>query len=359
MRAYNFCAGPATIPEPVLEQAKNELSEWGSLGASVMEISHRSGEFIEVATNAERNLRKLLNVGDNYAVLFMQGGASLQFAGVPMNLLIDRADYLQTGAWSKKAYQEVSRYQMLGSAHLVASGEDSNYTDVPCPSTWQLSERADYFHYCSNETIHGVYTDIPKNISSPLVCDMSSDILSRPIDVDRFGLIYAGAQKNIGPAGLSLVIINKDLLGRASHICPSVMNYTLQADNGSMVNTPPTFAWYLSGLVFEWLIGEGGVAAIYEQNKAKAQLLYQTIDESSFYHNSVAPACRSIMNVPFSLADDRLDVLFLQKASECGLVNLKGHRLVGGMRASLYNALPLKAVGALTDFMNDFERTHA
>lgn len=359
MRAYNFCAGPAAIPEPVLQKAQNELSEWGDVGSSIMEISHRSKTFTEVALRAEQALRQLLDINDDYAVLFMQGGASLQFAGVPMNLLANRADYLQTGAWSKKAYQEANRYTMLGTTQLVASGEDSHYTDVPCRSTWQLSERADYFHYCSNETIHGVYTDIPKDVSSPLVCDMSSDILSRPIDVSRFGLIYAGAQKNIGPAGLSVVIVQKQLLGRANGICPSVMNYTLQADNGSMVNTPPTFAWYLSGLVFEWLIGEGGVAAIYEQNKAKARLLYQTIDNSSLYHNRVAPACRSIMNVPFTLADDALDTLFLQKAAERGLLNLKGHRLVGGMRASLYNAMPLAGVVALTDFMQDFEKTHA
>lgn len=359
MRHHNFSAGPASIPSEVLLRAKEELCEWRDVGSSVMEISHRSADYIELAAQAESNLRKLMGINDDYAVLFLQGGASLQFAGVPMNLLHGQADYLETGAWSKKAYHEACRYTMLGSAHLVASGAECGYIDVPDRSVWQVSDKADYFHYCSNETIHGVYVDIPKlHNDTPLVCDMSSDILSRPIDVNRFGLIYAGAQKNIGPAGLTVVIIKKELLERANAICPSVMNYTLQKNADSMLNTPATYSWYLAGLVFEWLLAKGGVSAIYEANQQKAQLLYDTIDGSDFYHNAVNPTCRSIMNVPFFLADDKLNTLFLQKARVHGLLNLKGHRMVGGMRASIYNAIGLEAVQALCHFMQSFEKEH-
>lgn len=357
-RLFNFCAGPATMPTAVLQRAQDELLDWQNLGASVMEISHRSADYIELASRAEQNLRTLMNINDDYAVLFLQGGASLQFAGIPMNLLSGVADYLDTGAWSTKAYKEAARYDGLGRINLVASGKDSNYTDVPSVDTWQLSEKADYFHYCSNETIHGVQIfDTPK-VDAPLVADMSSNILSAPINVNDFGLIYAGAQKNIGPAGLTLVIVQKELLGRAANICPSVMNYTAQAEADSMLNTPATYAWYLAGLVFEWMIEQGGVEAIAKINEQKAKLLYHAIDNSSFYHNAVNPAYRSLMNVPFTLADSSLDKLFLEQAKQAGLLNLKGHRMVGGMRASLYNAVGLDAVEALVAFMVDFEKTH-
>lgn len=355
-RLHNFSAGPAGMPTKVLERAKEELLHWNSTGTSVMEVSHRGADYVALAHKAESNLRQLMRIDDAYAVLFLQGGASLQFAGVPMNLLQGTADYLETGAWSKKAYQEASRYTMLGQINLVASGKEGNYTDVPQRNAWRLTDKADYFHYCSNETIHGIYTDVPSSINAPLVCDMSSDILSRPVDVSRFGIIYAGAQKNIGPAGLSVVIIKKELLDKASSICPSVMNYSLQAKADSMLNTPATYAWYLAGLVFEWLLEKGGVPAIYEQNQAKAKLLYETIDGSSFYHNAINPTCRSIMNIPFTLADNSLDEVFLKQAKTAGLLALKGHRSVGGMRASIYNALELESVQVLVDFMMDFEK---
>lgn len=349
------------MPTEVLQKAQAELLDWQGLGASVMEISHRSGDYVAVATQAEQNLRQLLDISDDYAVLFLQGGAALQFASVPLNLLNGGvADYLDTGAWSSKAYKEALRYQSagLGRVNLVASGADSRYTEVPEHPTWQLSDNARYFHYCSNETIHGVQIfDTPK-VDVPIVADMSSNILSAPIDVNDFGLIYAGAQKNIGPAGLTLVIVRKDLLEQVSPWCPSVMNYKAQMEADSMLNTPATFSWYLAGLVFEWLLAQGGVAHIAKINEQKADLLYGTIDASSFYHNDVKRAYRSVMNVPFRLADETLDKLFLQKSQAAGLLNLKGHRAVGGMRASIYNAVSLQAVQALVDFMVDFEKTH-
>lgn len=360
-RAYNFCAGPASLPTAVLQKAQNELLDWQQLGVSVMEISHRSSDYIELAQRAESNLRRLLGIGDDYAVLFLQGGATLQFAGVPLNLLNGVADYLDTGAWSSKAYQEAKRYEAIGTINLVASA-GGDYISIPKSDTWQLSHKASYFHYCSNETIHGVSMQAPtvNEIGDvPLVVDMSSDILSKPIDVNRFGLIYAGAQKNIGPAGLTLVIIRRDLLGRASAICPSVMNYELQAKNDSMLNTPATYSWYLAGLVFEWLLAQGGLDAIAALNEQKSKLLYDTIDESDFYDNHVDKAYRSMMNVPFFLADSRLEQQFLQQAKQAGLLNLKGHRMIGGMRASIYNAVQLPAVQALVEFMKDFEKTQA
>ncbi|MDO4426670.1 MAG: 3-phosphoserine/phosphohydroxythreonine transaminase [Moraxella sp.] len=360
-RAFNFCAGPATMPTEVLEKAGVELLDWRGLGVSVMEVSHRGADYIAIAEKAEQDLRKLLNISDEYAVLFLQGGASLQFSAVPLNLLNSGvADYLDTGAWSTKAYKEAKRYETLGlgKVNLVASAKDGGYTDVPSVDTWQLSENAAYFHYCSNETIHGVQIfDTPK-VNAPIVADMSSNILSAPITVNDFGLIYAGAQKNIGPAGLTLVIARMDLLEQVSDWCPAVMNYKAQMEAGSMLNTPATYAWYLSGLVFEWLLENGGVEAVHKINQTKANLLYQAIDGSDFYHNAVNPAYRSIMNVPFTLVDSKLDKLFLEESKQAGLLNLKGHRVVGGMRASIYNAVGLDAVEALVSFMADFEKRH-
>lgn len=357
-RLANFCAGPATMPTAVLEKAQAELLDWQGRGISVMEMSHRSADYMEVASRAEANLRQLMNISDDYAVLFLQGGAMLQFSAVPLNLLNGKtADYLNTGTWSEKAYKEAKRYEALGlgKINLVASGDG---TDVPAVDTWALSEQASFFHYCPNETIHGVQIFETPKVNAPLVADMSSCILSEPINVNDFGLIYAGAQKNIGPAGLTLVIVHKALMEQASPWCPNVLNYKNQADNNSMLNTPSTFAWYLSGLVFEWLLAQGGVEAIAKINRQKAQLLYQTIDDSDFYHNKVNPKHRSIMNVPFSLADTELDKRFLEKAQEAGLLNLKGHRAVGGMRASIYNAVTFEQVHLLTEFMKDFEKTH-
>lgn len=358
MRLYNFCAGPATMPEVVLKKAQQELLDWQGVGASVMEVSHRGPDYIAMAQKAEHDLRALMGIDDDYAVLFLQGGAALQFSGVPLNLLNNQADYLITGAWSQKAYKEACRYNSLGAIHLVADAKDNDFVAIPDESTWQLS-KADYFHYCSNETIHGIQFASPPKANAVLVADMSSDILSRPINIKDFGLIYAGAQKNIGPAGLTLVIVHKELLGRASDICPMVMNYAAQAEADSMLNTPATYAWYLAGLVFEWLIEQGGLVAIEQINQQKAALLYEAIDASDFYQNRVEKQYRSVMNVPFFLADASLDKLFLEKSKEAGLLSLKGHRAVGGMRASLYNAMPIEGVRALVAFMKEFEKTNA
>lgn len=356
-RLANFCAGPATMPTEVLLKAQAQLLDWQGRGVSVMEVSHRSAEYIEIAQKAETDLRKLMGISEDYAVLFLQGGASLQFSAVVLNLLNGGvADYLTTGTWSQKAYKEAKRYEALGlgQINLVAQGDG----DVPTFDEWQLSKNATYFHYCPNETIHGVQIfDVPK-VNAPIVADMSSCILSEPINVNDFGLIYAGAQKNIGPAGLTLVIVRRDLMEQASAYCPSILTYKNQAQNDSMFNTPATFAWYLSGLVFEWLLDNGGVEQMAKTNHAKAKLLYQAIDESDFYHNHVNLKHRSIMNVPFVLADSSLDKLFLEKSQEAGLLNLKGHRAVGGMRASIYNAVTLEQVKQLTDFMKDFEKNH-
>ncbi|SPX84603.1 3-phosphoserine/phosphohydroxythreonine transaminase [Moraxella ovis] len=357
-RFANFCAGPASMPTAVLEKAQNEILDWRGTGASVMEISHRSADYIEIASKAEADLRKLMNISDDYAVLFLQGGAALQFSAIPLNLLNGgTADYLNTGAWSEKAYKEAKRYENLGlgKVNLVATG---NGTDVPSQDSWQLTDGAAYFHYCPNETIHGVQIFETPKVNAPIVADMSSCILSEPINVNDFGMIYAGAQKNIGPAGLTLVIIRKDLLEQASSWCPNIMNYKNQFDNDSMLNTPSTYAWYLSGLVFEWLLDNGGVEAIAKINRAKAQTLYRAIDESDFYRNTVNPKHRSIMNVPFQLADTELDKLFLEESKKAGLLNLKGHRVVGGMRASIYNAITLEQVESLVDFMKAFEQKH-
>ena len=357
-RAYNFCAGPAAMPEPVLRRAREEMLDYQGTGMSVMEMSHRDSVIVEMAEKAERDLRELLGLSDDYAVLFLQGGASAQFSMVPLNLLGDagKADYVNTGQWSTKAIKEARRFCEV---NVAASSEDANFSYAPAQSDWQLSDDAAYVHYCPNETIGGLEFDFVPEVDKPLVADMSSTILSRPVDVNRFGLIYAGAQKNIGPAGLTVVIVRKDLLGRAGPTVPAMLNYQIHADNGSMYNTPPTFAWYLAGLVFEWLKDQGGVAAMGEINRRKSSKLYDFIDASGFYSNPVRPTQRSWMNVPFVLADSALDKDFLAEADAAGLRNLKGHRSVGGMRASIYNAVPEAAVDALIGFMADFEKRKA
>lgn len=361
-RLPNFCAGPATMPTTVLEHAQSELLDWQGRGLSVMEMSHRSKDYVAITEKAESKLRALMEIPDNYKVLFLQGGASLQFSAIPLNLLNGgRGDYLTTGAWSGKAVKEAKRYEALGlgAVNEVATGKDSNFTDVPAQSEWNLSDDAAYFHYCANETIHGLQIFEPPQVDAPIIADMSSCILSQPIDVSKFGMIYAGAQKNIGPAGLVIVIIREDLLNQASNWCPLLMNYTHQAEKESMSNTPATYSWYLAGLVFDWLEAQGGVEAIGKINQKKADLLYQTIDDSDFYNNPVAKQYRSIMNVPFTLADSSLDKVFLEESEAAGLLNLKGHRDVGGMRASIYNAVPLEWVQQLVDFMIAFEKKHA
>ena len=357
-RVFNFSPGPAVLPTAVLEQAQRELLNWRDSGMSVMEISHRSKDFIEIAAHAESTLRHLLAIPENYHVLFLQGGATLQFAAVPMNLAgpDDVADYVLTGNWGTKASKEAARYLRV---NVAASAEDTNFTTIPDPSTWAVSEEAAYLHYTPNETIYGVeFHDIPDVSAAPLVVDMSSTILSRPLDVSRFGVIYAGAQKNIGPAGLTLVIVRDDLLDKARAETPSVVNYRTMADSGSMSNTPPTLAWYLASLVFDWLEAQGGLAVMAERNERKSATLYAAIDASDFYSNPVVPAHRSWMNIPFTLADPALDAKFLEESAAAGLANLKGHRSVGGMRASIYNALPQEGVDALVEFMTAFEARH-
>ena len=357
-RNFNFSAGPAVLPEAVLTRARDELLDWDGNGFSVMEASHRGPGFRAVAERAESDLRALLEIPANYRVLFVQGGATLQFAAVPLNLsgADDVADYVVTGSWGKKAVKEAGRYL---NAHVAADAADSSYTHIPAAESWQRSSGAAYLHYTPNETIGGVeFHDVPDSPDVPLVADMSSTILSRPVPVERFGVIYAGAQKNIGPAGLALVIVRDDLLGRSRPETPSVLDYQNMAEAGSMLNTPPTFAWYMAGLVFSWLREQGGLTVISEQNQRKARTLYAAIDGSGFYSNPVNPADRSWMNVPFTLAQPELDAVFLQEAGDAGLVNLKGHRSVGGMRASIYNAMPQAGVDALVAFMADFERRH-
>jgi len=358
-RVYNFSAGPAVLPVEVLERAREELLDWHGSGMSVMEMSHRGKAFMSIAEQAEADLRELLAIPDDYRVLFLQGGASSQFAAVPMNLLRGRAraDYINTGSWSKKAIAEARRY---ADVNVAASGEDSGFTAIPAFDTWQLDPQAAYCHYTPNETIAGVeFHWVPDTGDVPLVADMSSTLLSRPLDVSRFGVIYAGAQKNIGPAGLTLVIVHEALIGEAMPQTPTMFDYKTHTDAGSMYNTPPTFAWYMAGLVFQWLKEQGGLAGMAEINKRKADKLYRAIDTSDFYSNPVAPSCRSWMNVPFVLARPELDGAFLEEAAAQGLVSLKGHRSVGGMRASIYNAMPESGIDALTEFMADFERRKA
>ncbi|HEY2863551.1 MAG TPA: 3-phosphoserine/phosphohydroxythreonine transaminase [Casimicrobiaceae bacterium] len=358
MRVFNFSAGPAVLPEEVLRRAADEMLDWHGSGMSVMEMSHRGKEFVGIAAKAEADLRTLLSIPANYKVLFLQGGAIAENAIVPMNLLGDRkaADYVNTGQWSKKSMQEARKYCVV---NVAASAEDRNFTYIPAPETWKLDAAAAYVHVCSNETIGGVeYQWTPDTGRIPLVADMSSHILSRAIDVAKFGVIYGGAQKNVGPAGLTLVIVRDDLLDRALPITPSAFHWKQQAENDSMVNTPPTYAIYIAGLVFEWLLAQGGIAAIERRNIAKAKLLYDCLDRSEFYLTSVRKEDRSRMNVPFKLRDVSLDEAFLQGAKERGMVQLKGHRSVGGMRASIYNAMPLEGVQALIGYLEDFERRH-
>ncbi len=354
-RCYNFCAGPAALPVPVLERARDEMLNWHGAGLSIMEMSHRSTEVMGVAARAESALRELMGISDDYAVLFLQGGASTQFSAVPLNLLGEDgvADYVNTGQWSKKAIAEAKRF---GAVNVAASSEDKKFSTIPPREDWKLSDNAAYLHYTPNETIGGVeYFWVPE-VDAPLVVDMSSTILSRPVNVVDYGVIYAGAQKNIGPAGLTLVIVRRDLLGKADAKCPAMLNWQTAADNDSMYNTPPTFALYLAGLVFDWLQECGGLEAMEVINRRKAQKLYAAIDDSPFYANPVEIPSRSLMNVPFTLANDALDKQFLAEADAAGLLNLKGHRSVGGMRASIYNAVGEDAVDTLIAFMNDFEQ---
>jgi phosphoserine aminotransferase len=358
VRVFNFAAGPATLPLEVLQQAREELLDWQGSGMSVMEVSHRGKAFIACAEEAEAELRRLMAVPANYKVLFLQGGGTAQFAAVPLNLAApdSTVDYINTGSWSKKALGEARRFAKV---NVAADEAASNYSTVPEQGALKLTPNAAYVHYTPNETIGGVeFPYIPATGTVPLVADMSSNILSRPVDVSKYGVIYASAQKNIGPAGLAVVIVRDDLLGRARPVTPSMLDYKEMAANGSMSNTPPTFGWYLAGLVFKWLAKNGGISWIAARNKAKAAKLYDTIESSGFYRNPVAKNCRSWMNVPFTLAKPDLDKTFLAEAKAAGLTNLEGHRSVGGMRASIYNAMPPEGVDALISFMKEFERRH-
>jgi phosphoserine aminotransferase len=359
-RVYNFSAGPAALPEPVLERVREELLDWQGLGASVLEISHRSRPFVEVVEQAEADLRELMSIPGNYRVLFLAGGAQAQFALLPLNLLGDRksADYAITGHWSEVARKEGERYCRT---NVAADGAAGNFTTIPEPREWQCDPDAAYLHYTSNETIHGVEFHAEPELEQgvPLATDMTSNILSRRVDVSRLGVVYAGAQKNVGPAGVTVVIVREDLLGRASPLTPKVFNYETQAEAGSLANTPATFSLYVSGLVLKWMKELGGLAAMETINRRKADKLYRVIDGSGgFYRNQVDPSCRSRMNVPFTLQDTSLDESFLQQAEDNGLCYLKGHRLVGGMRACIYNAMPETGVDALVDFMAHFQSVH-
>ena len=358
-RVYNFSAGPAMLPEAVLQRAEKEFIDWNNSGMNVMEMSHRGKEFMSIAAQAEADLRHVMNIPDNYKVLFLQGGASAQFTAIPMNLLRGKttADYFNTGQWSKKAIAEAKRYCDV---NIVASSEADNFSTVPDKSTWNLNPDAAYVHYTANETIGGVEFDhVPDTDDVPLVVDLSSTILSRPIDVSRFALIYAGAQKNIGPAGLTLVIVRDDMIGETLPGTPITFDYKVQADNDSMYNTPPTYALYMAGLGFQWLKELGGLAAMGEINQRKAEKLYAAIDNSGFYQNPVTKQYRSWMNIPFTLNNAELDADFLAAAKAAGLVTLKGHRSVGGMRASIYNAMPEEGVDALISFMQEFAQQHS
>ncbi len=354
-RIWNFSAGPAALPQEVLARAGDEMLDWHGAGMGVMEMSHRGKHFMAIAAEAEADLRSLLAIPTGYKVLFLSGGATLQFAAIPMNLLAGRgkADYVVTGEWSRKAAGEA---QSFCDTHVAATSEDRNFTYAPPQARWEIRPDTAYVHYCSNETIGGVeFQWIPETGSVPLVADASSHILSRPLDVSRFGLIYAGAQKNIGPAGMTIVIVREDLLGRAQKGTPRVLDYKLQADADSMLNTPATYGIYMAGLVFKWLKQLGGLAEMEKRNIAKAKLLYDALDGSNFYRTSVTVGDRSRMNIPFNLADDGLVADFLKGAEERGMVQLKGHKLVGGIRASIYNAMPIEGVRALVDYMIEFE----
>lgn len=357
-RSFNFSAGPAMLPEEVLRQAREEMLDWRGSGMCVAEMSHRGKEFLSIAEQAEVDLRELLAIPDGYKVLFLQGGASSQFAMVPMNLLRGggKADYINTGSWSKKAIAEAERFCEVT---IAATTERSKFTRAPAQDQLSLSGDAAYVHYTPNETIQGVeFPYVPDTGGKPLAADMSSTILSRPLDVSRYAVVYAGAQKNVGPAGLTIVILREDLIGQTVPGTPAMLDYRTHADAGSMYNTPPTYAWYLAGLVFQWIKRLGGLEAMAALNERKAQALYAAIDGSDLYANPVEPACRSWMNVPFTLANPELDASFLTQAADAGLVTLKGHRSVGGMRASIYNAMPEEGVHALIAFMQEFERRY-
>jgi phosphoserine aminotransferase len=355
-RIYNFSAGPATLPEEVLSQIKEELFDWEGMGMSVMEISHRSAQFEQMTKNVEADLRELLSIPTNYKILFLQGGGRSQFSMVPLNLLGDKttADYLETGVWSKLALSEAERYCKV---NVVASNAAQGYTSIPSQSEWKLNPEAAYLHYADNETINGLeFPQTPSVSSVPLVCDMSSNMLSRRFNISDFALIYASAQKNLGIAGITLVIVKEEMLGKALPITPTMFNYKIHADAHSFYNTPPTFAWYVTGLIFQWLKRQGGLAAIEKINHQKAHKLYTFIDSTDFYNNPVDPRYRSRMNVIFNLADESLNESFLKEAKKAGFSGLKGHKALGGMRASIYNAMPASGVDALIDFMKDFER---
>jgi phosphoserine aminotransferase len=361
-RPFNFSAGPAAMPLEVLQQAAAEMTDWHGSGMGVMEMSHRGKEFISIYEQAEADVRELLAVPANFKILFMQGGGLAENAIVPLNLSRgETVDVVVTGSWSEKSYKEAGKYC---TPYLAATGADSNFTSMPAPAQWQLSAGAQYVHICTNETIHGVeFHTLPdlKALGSdaPLVIDFSSHVLSRSVDWARVGVAFGGAQKNIGPAGVTLVIVREDLMGHALKACPSAFNYKTVADNGSMYNTPPTYSIYMAGLTFQWLKRQGGVAAMEQQNIAKAKLLYDFLDSSSFYSNKVAHDCRSRMNVPFFLADESRNDAFLAGAKAAGLLQLKGHKSVGGMRASIYNAMPIEGVQALVNYMQAFEKTQA
>jgi len=354
MRAFNFSAGPAMLPEAVMKQAQAEFLDWQQTGMSVMEMSHRSPEFMTLAKHTEQTLREIMSIPDNYKVLFLHGGASLQFAGIPLNLTRpgDTVDYVNTGVWSQKAIKEARRFAKV---NVVATAENT----IPDESEWQYSEQAKYLHICQNETITGVeFQGVPKT-DKPIIADFSSTILSRPINVADYGVIYAGAQKNIGPAGLAILIVRDDLIGHARSDTPALMNWQTYADNESMCNTPATFSWYLAGLVFDWIKAQGGVAAMAKINQQKSQKLYAYIDQSEFYHNKIDPDVRSWMNVTFKLPSPDLELAFLQATKAAGLLSLKGHKTYGGMRASIYNAMPEAGVDALLSFMKQFEQAHS
>jgi phosphoserine aminotransferase len=364
-RVYNFSAGPAVLPQQVLQQAAEEMLDWHGSGMSVMEMSHRGKEFISIYQAAERDLRELLGVPANYRVLFLQGGGIGENAIIPMNLLGRKSqpaviDFIKTGSWSGKSIKEAKKYAPV---NVAASSEDTRFTAIPPRETWKLSRDAAYVHICTNETIDGVEFQFTPDVSvdtddAPLVADMSSHILSRPVEVSKYGVIFGGAQKNIGPAGVTVVIVREDLIGHALPICPSAFDWKLVAENDSMYNTPPTYAIYIAGLVFQWLKRQGGIAAMEQRNIAKAGLLYDYLDSTGFYSNNIAKDCRSRMNVPFFLRDESLNDMFLAGAKERGLLQLKGHKSVGGMRASIYNAMPVEGVQALVDYLKEFEKKH-
>jgi len=356
-RIFNFCAGPATLPLPVLEKARDELLDFNSTGMSVMEISHRSAAFDEVADNSEACLRRLMSIPDDYAVLFLAGGATTQFAQVPINLATAGRPgaYIVNGSWSKKAFATAQR---LGLAELAASSEESGFKSIPAQAGWDINDQHAFVHYVSNETISGVQFRQPPVVTQPLVADMSSDILSRPVEVDQFGVIYAGAQKNIGQAGITVVIVRKDLLQDLPPVVPDLQSWKVQSEKGSRLNTPATFAWYIAGLVFDWIEKQGGVGRMAELNQHKSETLYQYLDNSSFYQNDIPAEFRSHMNIPFKITDDSLHGRFIAEAEAAGLSSLKGHRSVGGMRASIYNAMPIEGIEALIDFMTEFEDTN-